>query len=290
MVNMTAAPGSCLNCGAPLTGRFCAACGQRVIPAYPSMRELIGDAWQELTGWDGRFFRTARALLARPGALTREVLEGRRARYISPVRLYLVASVFFFIVGAAAPNLRIQDRSTGEVRELKIGLWTPNDNAVEMSPEDRAEAARQLAEAPWWVKPLIESVLFEPEAFQQRMLSTMPKVLFALVPAFAGILALFYWRRPYSQHLIFSLHLHTVIFFAIAVAELPKFTGNVPLSAAIGLAAILFIAQYGLRGMRRVYRSGWAPTALKAAGIGIVYVLVSVPALLLAMAWAAFVR
>ena len=33
--------GTCLNCGAALTGPFCAQCGQRNIPPYPSVRELV---------------------------------------------------------------------------------------------------------------------------------------------------------------------------------------------------------------------------------------------------------
>src|SRR5437763_7136925 len=83
----------CLNCGATLAGPFCAECGQRAIPPYPSVRDLMVDAFWELSGWDGRFASTVRALLRRPGLLTLEFLNGRRARYLSPVRLYLMASL-----------------------------------------------------------------------------------------------------------------------------------------------------------------------------------------------------
>ena len=41
-------------------------------------------------GWDGRFVRTIRLLLTRPGELTRSLLEGQRAQFVSPVRLYLL--------------------------------------------------------------------------------------------------------------------------------------------------------------------------------------------------------
>ena len=44
---------ACLNCGAELTGRFCAGCGQRDVPPRPSVKELVGDAYGELVGWDG---------------------------------------------------------------------------------------------------------------------------------------------------------------------------------------------------------------------------------------------
>jgi len=73
-----------LNCGTSLAGDYCSQCGQRDIPPYPSVRDLVIDAFWELSGWDGRFASTVRALVQRPGMLTREFLEGRRARYLSP--------------------------------------------------------------------------------------------------------------------------------------------------------------------------------------------------------------
>ena len=51
---------ACLNCGATLNGPFCAACGQRVVPPHPTAKELVGDAYDELVGWDGKFARTIR--------------------------------------------------------------------------------------------------------------------------------------------------------------------------------------------------------------------------------------
>jgi uncharacterized protein DUF3667 len=88
----------CLNCGTPLRGPFCAGCGQRDVPPYPSVRELAIDAISEFSGWDGRLSQTLRTLIRRPGVLTREFLEGRRARYISPLRVYLTASLVYFVV------------------------------------------------------------------------------------------------------------------------------------------------------------------------------------------------
>lgn len=122
---MTAPKSSaCLNCGAPLDGRFCPECGQRDIPPYPSVRELATDAFAEFSGWDGRLAATLRGLVEHPGLLTREFLEGRRARYISPVRLYLTASVVYFVLAASAPNLRLD---SGEPLGLKVTAGTSDD-------------------------------------------------------------------------------------------------------------------------------------------------------------------
>src|SRR3569833_174672 len=95
----------CLNCNTELVGPFCAQCGQRALPPYPSVRELVTDAFWELSGWDGRFAATVRALFRAPGQLTLDFLEGRRARFISPLRLYLLASLLYFLVAAAVPGV-----------------------------------------------------------------------------------------------------------------------------------------------------------------------------------------
>ena len=94
----------CLNCGASLSGLFCASCGQRDLPPYPSVRELAVDAVSEFSGWDGRLASTLRALIQRPGKLTHEFLEGRRVRYISPLRLYLMASLVYFRLRQRLPT------------------------------------------------------------------------------------------------------------------------------------------------------------------------------------------
>jgi len=102
----TLAAGSvCSNCGAALTGPYCAACGQRARPASPTVRELTRELAEELLSYDGRIYRSIWLLFARPGFLTREAFADRRASYVSPLRLYLFFSVLFFAAFAFAPNL-----------------------------------------------------------------------------------------------------------------------------------------------------------------------------------------
>ena len=130
----------CLNCGASLSGLFCASCGQRDLPPYPSVRELAVDAVSEFSGWDGRLASTLRALIQRPGKLTHEFLEGRRVRYISPLRLYLMASLVYFLIAAAAPNLRIGSGKVS-VGGINVGVTTASNKAPSSRPERVANAA-----------------------------------------------------------------------------------------------------------------------------------------------------
>ena len=91
----------CDNCGAAVSGRYCAACGQRLEPPVHTLWHFTRAATEDLTHADSRLWRTLGALLLRPGHLTGEFLAGRRARYLPPVRLYLVISVVFFLWASA---------------------------------------------------------------------------------------------------------------------------------------------------------------------------------------------
>lgn len=279
----------CLNCGADLDGAFCGACGQRSVPANPTVSELAGDAWQELTGYDGRIASTFRSLL-RPGRLTNDYLQGRRARYLSPVRLYLIVSVVYFVVSAAAPQNMGQ--SSGTITGpggLRIGLTQPRQDAGSlMTAEDRASALKSLETAPWWLGPMLRALVEDPDAFRRRIFTIMPRVFFGMLPVFAGIVALFYRGRRFPTALVFAVHVHAFAFLIFTFSEASKMTGQVPVGVVVGVAAALIFVWYALSALRAVFGGSWPMTVAKAAGIGGVYLLASVPAFLIILAWASW--
>ena len=89
---------NCPNCGAPLTGRFCNVCGQLNTSFHRPVVFLIGDIIADTFDLDGRLFRTIPTLMLTPGRLTRSYLDGQRARYMPPFRLFLVSSLIFFLL------------------------------------------------------------------------------------------------------------------------------------------------------------------------------------------------
>src|SRR2546423_11537437 len=109
-------------------------------PPYPDVRELVVDAVSEFSGWDGRLASTLRALLQRPGMLTHEFLEGRRARYISPLRLYLTASLVYFLIAAAAPDVRLT-AGNASFGAISVGVSTRSGTGPASRPERVANAA-----------------------------------------------------------------------------------------------------------------------------------------------------
>jgi hypothetical protein len=118
----------CLNCGAPMTGPFCAKRGQRAIPPYPTIGELTTDAFWELSGWDGRFAATVRILVRSPGRLNLyfglhlhafvfvalTLVEAARFTHSAAVTTWIGTLVAVWIVAYAATA----------VRRVYGGSWT----------------------------------------------------------------------------------------------------------------------------------------------------------------------
>jgi len=142
----------CENCGAPLTGEFCGQCGQHAIDYRRSIFRVLLDAADSFLNWDTKFLHTMNQLLIRPWQLTNDFNAGRRARYVHPLRLYLIASIVFFLVARAIDwesqgpiQLTAQDRT-----ELVASLTKMIEPDSPLTPEQRAqvELARvKLSEA-----------------------------------------------------------------------------------------------------------------------------------------------
>ena len=275
---------ACLNCGSPLHGSFCSACGQRAVPENPTVSELAGDAWQELSGYDGRIAATIRGLF-RPGYLTREYIAGRRARYLSPIRLYLIVSVLYFVVAAATPNLPTRSGEINMPGGVRIGVMRSN-NGPDLSEEDRKEMLASAERAPALIRTFLVSVASDPVGFRTRVITIMPRVFFALLPVFAAIVALFYRGRRFPTALVFAAHLHAFAFTAFTLSEAAKMLGSIPVAVAGSVIVTIWFAGYALLAARAVFGGGWTITILKAVGIGLVYLIASIPAFILIFAWA----
>ena len=267
------APLACANCGTPLAGDYCHACGQkRLGPGDRSLGHLLGEAFHKLTDLDGTLLRSLRRLLFSPGFLAREWMEDRRVRYASPVSLFLLANVIYFFAPAMSDfNLPFAD----QVRGQQHSGWT--------APlVERTLAARraQAAPAAYGMRELARD--YDAQA------GVVGKVLIvAHVPFMALALALVYLRqrRYFAEHLVVALHLFSFLLLfaqlvvaplnwlgAHALAQAPDWLGSV---ISLMLAGSVFV--YVLLTCRVAYRASWPMAAL-----GLVAVLLG---LLLANLW-----
>jgi hypothetical protein len=121
----------CANCHATLMGEYCAACGQRHEPHLHTVAHFAGEAFESISHADSRLWRTIGYLLVRPGFLTRQFFDGKRARYLPPFRLYLVISVLFFVIVGLPEDAAINIEIDG----------------VPATPEQRVEQMKEAASA-----------------------------------------------------------------------------------------------------------------------------------------------
>lgn len=88
----------CQNCGAKITGNYCANCGQRVLPTKLSVVRVLGEVFETVFNFDNRLFKSLNELFFKPGQMTRKFNHGKRQRYLSPIRLYLSISLVYFVL------------------------------------------------------------------------------------------------------------------------------------------------------------------------------------------------
>ncbi|MGH8171805.1 MAG: DUF3667 domain-containing protein [Rhodanobacteraceae bacterium] len=96
---------ACANCGAPMHGPYCYACGQPEKGMIRVLASVMADVLDTIFNIDSRVFRTLFPLYFRPGYLTLEYFAGRRVRYVTPFRLFFFLCLIAFFAIQLALNI-----------------------------------------------------------------------------------------------------------------------------------------------------------------------------------------
>ena len=133
-----ATEGTCLNCGAQVTGAYCSACGQR-LHLHRTLTSIGHDILHGVFHFEGKLWRTLPELFLRPGQLTRRYIDGERAKFISPMALYLFTVFVMFAVISFTPmssttRRRKYSRPRRNVRAPR-SLLRPRSLSVERASE-----------------------------------------------------------------------------------------------------------------------------------------------------------
>lgn len=248
---------SCENCAAPLAGPFCHACGQAAEPPTRSVRAFASQTAADFTSLDSRILRTLWLLLARPGRLTREYLDGRRVRYTQPLQLYLGAAAAFFFVNAYRPFLTFNART---------GRITSSLSAAGVSGNLHAEIRAKLAARG-------TSLEVFREQFEGAVTGYLPAFLVGSVLLFALVLQLFFRgrRRPYLEHAVFALHWSAFFLLLMIVDRLLPQRSGPPgaVDMAVAGTAVLYLAL----ALKHVHGQSWLATGAKTLGLFVTYQL-----------------
>jgi hypothetical protein len=216
---------ACQNCGTLVAERYCSHCGQENTETRQSFGHLVRHFFEDLTHYDGGFWKTMKYLLFRPAFLTREYLAGKRAAHVPPVRLYIFISFACFFLPAILPKIQTYEKEIHQAREEKYRnrieitedgnapfktdyIWSgastnksgvmriskPNDyhSVEQMDSMQRLlpEAERYNKVQRWMAQRTIDVYHhYTPEQVAQKFgesfLHNLPKALFVYMPLFA---------------------------------------------------------------------------------------------------------
>ena len=274
--------GVCPNCSAPLSGPFCSSCGQRQIDLDRPFREIAGEAMESFLSLDARILRTLWPLIRRPGLLTVDFLAGRRARYVHPFKLYFAFSVLLFMVLALSGYMVVQVGVSDTVRVTGVRVDVSDseeaDDDAPVEPEEPSTFAKIFG-------PIGELAEKDPDRLNRLFTDRLAKTIILIVPVFAALLKVLYWRRRYVAHLVFSLHLHSFAFLATVVGLVIDMSLRTSAGQGPGNAlAVLVIAVYSFLALRHVYGQGRILTVAKMVGLLIFYIVALIATMFLALA------
>ncbi|MGH8191953.1 MAG: DUF3667 domain-containing protein [Rhodanobacteraceae bacterium] len=244
---------SCENCGAPLYGKYCYACGQPTTGLVRHFGSVMSDVADSVLNIDERLFRTIGPLYLRPGTLTLDYFAGKRARYVTPFRMvFFLAIIAFFAMQLSvrsglmhAQALAVSSNGKVSVEKTPAAEQGGNDVFANGNIKFNNTVLWNRDTHPWrigwlpaaandWLNDLVgnaQANLYatnsgtpaQKKAAGTRVLlgmfSAAPTVLFVLLPFFALLLKIFYIfkRRLYMEHLIVAMHSHAFLMLSMLV-------------------------------------------------------------------------
>ena len=260
---------SCLNCRTELVGEFCHACGQRA-HVHRTLHAFWHDLLHGVLHFEGKIWHTLPLLAWRPGELTRRYIDGERARFVSPLALFLFSVFLMFAVASFTGGLspRIDPSAAAEIEESiaanerQLAELRRERNAA--SPAERsagnldrriADLERDIAiargvqagqietiaktelEAPDWLRGPIEKAVKNPDLLFYKLKTNAYKFSWMLIPLSVPFLWLLF---PFSRR--FRFYDHTVF----VTYSLSFMTLLVVTAVLVGVAGLPQIAGFAM--------------------------------------------
>ena len=228
---------ACLNCGAMLAGDFCHNCGQKA-HVHRTLTGFFHDLLHGVLHFEGKIWNTLPMLAWRPGELTRRYIGGQRARFVSPIALFLFsvflmfAAVSLFAGGGDFPEqakkglqeeLRVDQAKLSKLKTLrdaeakagrptaaldeKIGDVKDEIAAITAAREGDLSKARITSDAniPGWIGSGVAKAAKNPELVAFKLKTNAYKFSWLIIPlSVPFVWLLFPFRRR------FRLYDHTI--------------------------------------------------------------------------------
>ncbi len=286
---------TCPNCDTSLNGEnFCPNCGQKNDNRRLHFADFIAESLSHFFAFDGRLFQTLKTLVTSPGKVPLQYIQGKRMRYMNPLRLYFLSSLILLAI------LQFQTEDSVP-KETEVSTSLARDTAIKnnanavtdgvpvslnLESEDEPEFLTQLIEMSdyRYAHPTLSeehsldslglpNTLFnrfllrqsvkvnhlDLADFNNYLRSKLFWVLFLFLPITALLLKLLYVRRPfyYPEHLFFTFYNQSVFFILLLCSLI------LPNTQVFSFIAILIFGIYLLFAMKKFYQQGWSKTFFK---------------------------
>lgn len=262
---------SCLNCGTPLTGEFCHGCGQHA-HVHRTLTAFFHDFLHGFLHFEGKIWRTLPLLVWKPGELTRRYIDGERARFVSPIALFLFS--VFLMYGAVTlfggfgelpvqakaslqEELRVDQakleqlealradaakagRSTAKLDEKIAGL---RDEMRAIEGVSSGDVTRPIVndsdQIPGWIGSGISKAAKNPELVAYKLKTNAYKFSWLIIPLSVPFVWLLF---PFSRR--FRIYDHTIfvtysLCFMSLLVVFGLFFGAIGMTAMAGLLWLL---------------------------------------------------
>ena len=261
---------ACLNCGCALVGQYCHCCGQQS-HVHRTLRGFGHDLLHGALHFEGKIWKTLPLLVWKPGELTRRYIDGERAKFVSPVALFLFSVFLMFAVmgltgaldtaAGSAPQSALAEEMA-DVREKITDLEADRAEALrEGRPtakiDDRltdaraeltaigvvkdgkivtASGAKVDNEAPGWLRDFVDETGKNPELLFYKVKTNAYKFSWALILISVPFIWLLF---PFSRR--FRAYDHTVfVTYSLCFMMLLLVVGSTIQFVSSTIASLLF--------------------------------------------------
>ena len=136
----------------PKPDKYCSSCGQKNFRPNRSLKELFVEFVEDWLGYDSKIYKTAAALV-KPGKLTLDYFANshHKNHYITPIRLYLLLSVIYFVMtqfgGLNLNDIEFDNNVTQEQQQISEEAKKHIQEALNqpgLSEQDKKQIQRSI--------------------------------------------------------------------------------------------------------------------------------------------------
>jgi len=273
----------CLNCELDLSKEenFCPHCGQKNHATRLKARTFFNELVNSIFNVDGRIWLTLKAAFTNVGKLAKAYNQGKRKKYVPPVRFYLFASLIYFLILGILAKVEGEKKDVAFQESLEKGDSLANVSGSIYHLDFNLKIKEFLA-IPSYSKQQLDNLLIEqghsPTFYNrflfkkgimgeqeslskrtQKQASIASGGMFLLIPVLAWLFYLFFSKTYpfYIEHLVFLIYIQAITFLISAFKNIFQI---IDFKDSLNHISWVIIAVYIIIAMRQFYEKSWLKT------------------------------